>query len=159
MHGISKNMVFIKWACSGWKCWWSWSCHSSSESSPTRSRYAVRLVVLQDAEPRHDIVASIREQRVGMCRMSSSAVGLLIAWRPTSFPNVGGRRSKGGVMISVNIRKRSKNLAYIRNKILPRITDFQGQGCLREFFYYFFHIKGVFYLVASFLILFFENEL
>ena len=39
--------------------------------------------------------------------------------------------------------KPSKNLAYIRNKILPWIGDFQGQGCLRQFFYYFFHIQRV----------------
>ena len=41
------------------------------------------------------------------------------------------------------IRKPSKNLAYIRNKILPLFGNFQGQGCLREFFYYFFHIQRV----------------
>ena len=41
------------------------------------------------------------------------------------------------------IRKPSKNLAYIRNKIWPWIGDFQGQVCLREFFYYFFHIQRV----------------
>ena len=35
----------------------------------------------------------------------------------------------------------SKNLAYIRNKIWPWIGDFPGQGWLREFFYYFFHIQ------------------
>ena len=36
------------------------------------------------------------------------------------------------------IRKPSKNLAYIRNKICPWIGDFEGQGCMREFFNYFF---------------------
>ena len=41
------------------------------------------------------------------------------------------------------IRKPSKNLAYIRNKIWLWIGDFQGQGCLWEFFYYFFHIQRV----------------
>ena len=41
------------------------------------------------------------------------------------------------------IRKPSKNLAYIRKKIWPWIGDFQGQGCLREFFYYFFDIQRV----------------
>ena len=41
------------------------------------------------------------------------------------------------------IRKPSKNLAYIRNKIWPWIDDFKGQGCLREFSYYFFHIQRV----------------
>ena len=35
-------------------------------------------------------------------------------------------------------RKPSKNLAYTRDKIWPWIGDFQGQRCLREFFYYFF---------------------
>ena len=41
------------------------------------------------------------------------------------------------------IRKPSKNLAYIINKIWPWIGDFQGQGCLQEFSYYFFHIQRV----------------
>ena len=41
------------------------------------------------------------------------------------------------------IRKPSNNLSYIRNKIWPLIVDFQGQGCLREFHHYFFHIQRV----------------
>ena len=41
------------------------------------------------------------------------------------------------------IRKPSKNWAYSRNKIWPWIGNFQGQGCLREFFYYVFNIHRV----------------
>ena len=38
------------------------------------------------------------------------------------------------------IRKPSKNLAYIRNKIWPWIDDFQGRRCLRGFFFTIFFI-------------------
>ena len=41
------------------------------------------------------------------------------------------------------IQKPSRKLAYIWNKIWRWIGDFQGQGCLWEFFYYFFHIQRV----------------
>ena len=41
------------------------------------------------------------------------------------------------------IRKPSKNLTYIRNKIWPWIGDFQGLRCLQEFFCNFFHIQRV----------------
>ena len=70
--------------------------------SSTSSRNALRLVVLRDAIPRDDVVASIREQRVGMSRMSSSAVSVLVTWRPIPFSSVRGRRFRGAVMISVN---------------------------------------------------------
>ena len=39
---------------------------------------------------------------------------------------------------SNHVRKPSQNSAYTRNEIWPWNRDFKGQGCLREFFYYFF---------------------
>ena len=41
------------------------------------------------------------------------------------------------------VRKPSQNSVYTRNEIWPWIGDFQDQGCLREFSYYFFHIQRV----------------
>ena len=67
-----------------------------------RCRNAFRLVYLRDAVLRDDVEVSISEQRLGMSRTSSLAIGVGISWGPTPFPGVGGRRSRGGVMISAH---------------------------------------------------------